>query len=226
MKSGIEPIMKLRIFVIGLNLFIFSVLLLGLRPSPSYRVPLSHAGPNTLKQQLLINSNYGKLPIAFEPNLGQMDASVKYLARGSGYTLFVTSQEAVLSLKKPSSRSKFHHGNELFSKGSPAPTPDTTPPTVLRLKLEGAQTNPVFESLERLPGIGNYFIGNDHLKWHTNIPQYSKVAIHRPYPGVDMVYYGNQGKLEYDFLVQPGADPRSIHLRVDGAQGVAVTAIS
>src|ERR1019366_3396418 len=99
---------------------------------------------------------------------------------------------------------------------------ETTPPTVLRLKMEGAKANPDFESLEPLPGISNYFIGNDPFQWHTNIHQYSRVMLHSIYPGIDMVYYGNQGKLEYDFIVKVGGDHHSIHFRIDGAQGVQV----
>ncbi|HEY5037666.1 MAG TPA: hypothetical protein VIJ93_01185, partial [bacterium] len=125
-------------------------------------------------------------------------------------------------MKKPKALSRDFPGKGFRAKDSLFPTAVTTPPTVLRLKPEGAQANPTFENLEQLPGISNYFIGKDPAQWHTNIPQYSKVAVRGLYPGVDMVYYGNQGKLEYDFVVQPGADPGSIHLKVDGAQGVQV----
>jgi hypothetical protein len=68
--------------------------------------------------------------------------------------------------------------------------------------------------MEELPGKSNYFIGNDPTKWRTNVPNYAKVKYANVYPGVDLVYYGNQGQLEYDFVVQPGADPRSIQLAV------------
>ena len=169
-----------------------------------------------------LQQGYGKLPLGFEPNEGQADPQVQFLARGSGYTLFVTAQEAVLSLKKPNALSRPLPGKGFHSKILPIPIPDTTAPTVLRLSLEGAQTNPAFETLEQLPGISNYFIGKDPAHWHTRIPQYSKVAARGLYPGVDMVYYGNQGKLEYDFVVQPGADPGAIHMKVDGAQDVQV----
>jgi hypothetical protein len=169
-------------------------------------------------QQLRFISNYGKLPLAFEPNQGQTAPQVKFLVRGRGYTLFVTPQEAVLSLKKPQPFLE----KRPRPKGFAVPTPDPKPPTVLRLKLEGVQANQAFEPLEQLPGISNYFIGKDPAQWHTNIPQYSKVAAHNVYPGVDMVYYGNQGKLEFDFQVKPGADPKAILMKVEGAQDVQV----
>jgi hypothetical protein len=82
------------------------------------------------------------------------------------------------------------------------------------MKLVGANPHAKVSGLEELPGKSNYFIGNDPKKWRTNVPNYAKVKYAYVYPGVDLVYYGNQGKLEYDFVVQPGADPRSIQLAI------------
>src|SRR5262249_22458555 len=85
----------------------------------------------------------------------------------------------------------------------------------LRMKLVGANPQAKVMGLEELPGKSNYFIGNDPKKWRTNVPNYAKVKYANVYPGVDLVYYGNQGKLEYDFVVQPGADHRSIQLAIN-----------
>lgn len=85
------------------------------------------------------------------------------------------------------------------------------------MKLEGANPTPAVEGKEQLPGIVNYFIGNDPAKWRTNIPTYAKVQYQDAYPGIDLAYYGNQGKLEYDFIVAPGADPNQIRLAFEGA---------
>jgi hypothetical protein len=64
----------------------------------------------------------------------------------------------------------------------------------------------------------NYFIGNDPKKWHTDVPAYAKVKYTSVYPGIDLVFYGNQRELEYDFVVAPGADPKAIALGIDGAK--------
>ncbi len=89
--------------------------------------------------------------------------------------------------------------------------------SVLRMKLEGANTNPQITGLEELPGKSNYFIGNDPRQWRTDIPTYAKVKYEAIYPGVDLVYYGTQGRqLEYDFVVAAGADPRQIKLSFAG----------
>src|SRR5262249_16053063 len=95
------------------------------------------------------------------------------------------------------------------------PNPEPQTPAVLRMKLVGANLHAKISGLEELPGRSNYFIGNDPKKWRTNVPNYAKVNYANVYPGVDLVYYGNQGKLEYDFVVQPGANPRSIQLAIN-----------
>ena len=84
----------------------------------------------------------------------------------------------------------------------------------------GANPNPKIVGMDELPGKSNYFIGNDPKKWRTNVPNYAKVKYANVYPGVDLVYYGNQGKLEYDFVVSPGADPNSIQLAINSGEQV------
>ena len=96
--------------------------------------------------------------------------------------------------------------------------------TVLHMKLVGANPAPRVVGLEKLPGKANYFIGNDSTKWRTNIPTYAKVKYENVYPGMDLVYYGNQRQLEYDFVVAPGTDPKIITLGFEGADKLEVDA--
>jgi len=144
---------------------------------------------------------FQKLPLVFEANTGQIDPAVKFLSRGSGYTLFLTADEAVLALIK-------------------APGDGT----VLRMTLVGAQPSPRIAGLEELPGKVNYFIGNDPTKWRTNIPTYARVKYQGVYPGVDLVYYGDGRQLEYDFIVAPGTDPKAIALAFEGPDKLDVDA--
>jgi hypothetical protein len=95
---------------------------------------------------------------------------------------------------------------------------------VVRMKLVGANPTPKIEGMDRLPGISNYFIGNDPKKWRTNIPNYTRVDYHEVYPGIDLVYFGNQGQLEYDLVVTPGADPSVIRLAYEGVEQMHVDA--
>src|ERR1035437_6033922 len=145
---------------------------------------------------------YGKLPLSFEANQGQTDSDVKFLSRGGGYSLFLTSTEAVLSLKKSGDI------QNRDPKGAVKPSGEAK--AVVRMKLIGANTSPQVTGIDELPGKTNYFIGNDPKKWRTNVPTYAKVKYKRVYPGIDLVYYGNQQQLEYDFIVSPGANPNAI----------------
>lgn len=156
------------------------------------------------------------LPLFFEPNQGQTDPQVKFLARGSGYGLFLTADEAVLELQH-SAPSPFGSGQ---AKNSHQPSAVSTPhsaPSVIRMRLDGANSAARVSGAEPLPGKSNYFIGNDPAKWHRGIPQFARVEYKAVYPGVNLVYYGNQGQLEYDFRVAPGAEPSQIALDFDGA---------
>ncbi len=137
----------------------------------------------------------GKTPLHFEPNRGQTDARVKFLARGPGYTLFLTPGEAVLNLlsgRQPDSAAREQ--------------------AAVRMQLVGANSKAHLEGLEPLSGKSNYFLGNDSKKWRTNVPHYAKVRQQGVYPGIDLVYYGNPRQLEYDFVLSPGADPEKIRL--------------
>ena len=166
-----------------------------------------------------VSEAYGKLPLHFEANQGQTDSGVKFLSRGRGYTLFLTGRgEAVMLLGKPAPMyDRLESAALLRAAAKPSPKP-ATPAAVVRMNLIGASTSPRVEGVEESPGKANYFIGNDPKMWRTNVPMYAKVKVHGLYPGVDLVYYGNQRKLEYDFIVAPGADPGSITMAVEGAE--------
>ena len=190
------------------------VWLSGFGASPTKTAnPVSHKNSSRPApyRPIHLAQNYGQLPLAFEPNQGQTDPQVQYLARGRGYSLFLTDKEAVLVLKKPEADLQTGFPRK-WTKGFSRTPPfsramGATPPTIIRMKLDGATPGGVFESQEKFSGVSNYFIGKDSSKWHRGIPQYGKVQTSDIYPGVDLVYYGNQGKLEYDFVVKPGASP-------------------
>jgi len=93
---------------------------------------------------------------------------------------------------------------------------------VVRLHLAGANPHPQVVGLDRLPGVSNYFIGRDQRHWRTNVPAYARVAYRNIYLGVDLVYYGNQGRLEYDLVIAPGATPQTIRLAVAGARHMQI----
>jgi hypothetical protein len=147
-------------------------------------------------------------PIRFEENRGQTDPRVKYVARGSGYTLFLTQNEAVLSLQSSATRSK------RADEGSAGASQRSVSSAVLRMALLGTSKAIRIQGSEELPSRSNYLVGNDSSRWRRDVPQFARVRYQQVYPGVDLVYYGNQGRLEYDFEVAPGADARQIALQI------------
>jgi hypothetical protein len=150
-------------------------------------------------------ANYGKIPLSFEPNKGQTDPSVQFLSRGSGYSLFLTKDEVILNLER-------QHAQAATTDQKPA-SMDT-----LRMKLVGASAATAITGLEPQSGVVSYLMGNDPKKWHTGIQTFGKVNFAQVYPGVDLVFYGNQRQLEYDFVVAPGADASRIAWQIDGAK--------
>ena len=152
------------------------------------------------------------LPLFFEPNQGQTAPQVKFLARGAGYGLFLTADEAVLQLQ-----------HAVASPRTATAIPAHPDSSVIRMRLEGASSSPRVAGASPLPGKSNYFIGNDPAKWRRNIPQFARVQYKSVYPGVDLVYYGDQGQLEYDFRVAPAGDPKQIALNFQGASAHIVS---
>src|SRR5262249_4940841 len=130
-----------------------------------------------------------------------------------------TPSEAVLVLRqsqRPEARGKLAELKSESDDGA-----NYEPQAVLRTRLLGANPAPIISANQELPGKSNYFIGNDPNKWRKDIPSYGKVKYERVYPGVDLVYYGNQSQLEYDFVLAPGASPRRIRMAISGEENAS-----
>jgi hypothetical protein len=196
--------------------------------------PMPPAPPRTTEQA---REAYGQLPMSFEANRGQADESVNFVARGAGYTLALSPTEATFALSRPSADKS--SGGESSPGGlddrgaarrarretrAPDAPRSQPPPAVLRMNLVGANRAATVAGQNELEGKVNYFIGNDPAKWRTDVPTFGRVRYAEVYPGIDVVYYGNQRRLEYDFVVAPGRDAREIALEFAGAQKVEVDA--
>ncbi len=145
------------------------------------------------------------LPLRFERNVGQTDPEVSFLARSRSGDAFLTPTALVLRVREG-------------ARGPNAPAKSA----VVRIQTRGSNPRVRVTGLDPLPGRTNYFIGNDPAKWRTNVPSFARVKYEGVYQGIDLVYYGNGGNLEYDFDVAPGADPARIALSVDGAEGIRI----
>jgi hypothetical protein len=181
---------------------------------PGASVPRSFGTQKSART--VLKSTYGQLPLVFEPNIGQTDPRVRFLTRARGMTVFFTDTEAVMVL----SRSERPQDDPVCRLKEP---PKFTQ-TVVRMKLAGAQPPRQWTGLDKQPGISNYFIGNDPKQWRTGIPNYGRAEARGVYPGVDLIAYGNQGQLEYDLAVAPGADPTQVQLAWEGIESLRLNA--
>ncbi len=166
---------------------------------------------------------YGKLPLSFEANQGQADKNIRFLSSGGGYSLSLTDSSAVLTLTKPGA-SNARTGPAIGNGPRPAFMEGAGKTDIIRMDLAGANRAIRVTGMDPLPGTANYFIGNDPAKWLSGVPTYAKVEYSSVYPGIDLVYYGSQRQLEYDFVVAPGADPGPIRLQFAGAKALELTA--
>ncbi len=156
-------------------------------------------------------ASFGTIPLSFEPNQGQIDPRVQFVSHGRGYSLFLAPGEADVTLERQAGRQDWPVQGNLAAVGV-----DT-----LRMKLVGANSQAAAAGLDRQSGVVNYFVGKDPSRWRSGIPTYGKVSYTAIYPGIDLVFYGNQQQLEYDFVVASGADANRIAWQIEGA-GVSV----
>lgn len=202
-------------------------------PEETLTLPLASIPPSVVQR-----------PLVFERNDGQTAAEVAFLSRGRGYSLFLAKDEAVMVLSTPTThgvaeRPGLRQPSAAFGLRdaeprapedgrSPEPFGDVTPQEefgssrVLRMRLVGANSSPAIRGEAMLPAKANYFIGNEPTHWRTQVPTFGKVRYEEVYPGIGLVYYGNEGQLEYDFVVAPGADPNQIAMEFEGADGLGL----
>jgi hypothetical protein len=182
-----------------------------------------------------LQAGYGQRPLQFEANQGQAANPVNFLARGPGYAVFLTSAEAVLSLRSGSAPGTVQPNKGVELVGQPRPAaahttralPAVPAPAVeadvRRVQLIGG-TTPAGIGEAELPGRVNYLMGDDPSRWRTGVPTYSQVRYASVYPGIDLLYHGQGANLEYDFVLAPGAAPEPIALRYPGAESLELDA--
>ena len=150
----------------------------------------------------VVASSMMKMPMLFEENKGQSLAGVDFTSRGLGYSVGL-SEGGVASIRLNTSAKD-------------------NKTEYLRIRPVGGSAKAISAGTDKHQATFNYFRGSDKSKWVTDAQSYQKVQYNKIYPGVDLVYYGNQKKLEYDFVVSPGTDPKVIGLSFDGAKSVTV----
>jgi Abnormal spindle-like microcephaly-assoc'd, ASPM-SPD-2-Hydin/Beta-propeller repeat len=195
-------LMKTKLFTVAAVCLATAATAVVLHHNAARRESIARKGDDAAARLRALEA-YGKIPLAFEANSGQTDERVKFLARGAGYTVFLTDRDATLRLERPAAGRGGHAAE-----------------SVVRLTLADANAHPVAHAIEQQAGHANYFVGSDPQKWRRNVPEFARVKFDAVYPGIDLVYYGRQGRLESDYVVGPGADPKRITLRVEGADRI------
>src|SRR5436190_6783368 len=142
------------------------------------------------------HSQFLRQPLVFEPNQGQADSSTKFLSHGNGHSVLLKDAEAVITFANPAA--------------------------AVRMKLVGQNPRALMEGLDVQASVTNYIVGNDPSAWHRSVPQFAKVKYGSVYPGIDLIYYGNERQLEYDFAVNPQANPSAIQMEFEGADQVSI----
>jgi hypothetical protein len=179
--------------------------------------PLPTVQPPTREH---LAERFGNFPLRFEKNVGQSGGAAQFIARGSGYSLFLSGTEATFLLTPPRPpQLKIRTSAVERMRDAQRRAAERVE---MRMEIAGANPSPVAEPLDALETRTNYLIGDDPRQWHTNIVNYGRVRFREVYAGVDLIYHGRQRQLEYDFVVSPGRDPRSIRLRFSGADTMEV----
>ena len=196
-----------------------------------HHVKQSAQGSQSPAQQRFLAA-YGRRAMDFERNQGQTDAAVKYLAHGKGYTLFLTSSDAVFAfpVSQKSDNSQLGVRAMLMHKrmglnralklmrGSHHAAESNSAVATLKMHMRGASPTEITGENEQASKT-NYLIGNDPRNWHTHVSHFADVRYRQIYPGVDAVFHGGV-KPEFDYVVGPGTDPAQIALELQGAEKV------
>src|SRR5215471_10772249 len=176
-----------------------------------------------------IEQDVSSLPLGFEANCGQAADRVQFVADAWGHRISLSSAgvdftpyvvpEAGSAGSEPGLQKEGSDGSSGHS-GNPQSRIRVNDKATVKMRLASANRHAALLGYEPLPGKGNYFLGNDPASWHTNVPMYASLRQDNVYPGISMMYHGNQGRLEYDFVVASGGDPRAIKIDFVGARGL------
>ncbi|RLJ70761.1 beta-propeller repeat-containing protein [Hydrogenivirga caldilitoris] len=181
-----------RVYILTFSLALITLSLLFLIQEESVR-------PHTQQQKTGLTNIYRELPLFFIENRGQVDSKVKFYEKGTGHSTYFTKEGIYITLSKKNSK-----------------------PEVVKITPLGANPKTNIEAEDKLSGKVNYFKGKDPKNWRTNIPTYGKVRYREVYEGIDLVFYGNQRRLEYDVVVKPGVDPGVVRFSYEGVKELKV----
>ncbi len=231
-KPSAPKMLMPAVWVIAIAVASVAVLLGGSSHLRSHRAsaakPVAQPPVLSAEQPGRVRASLEALPLAFEKNQGQTDPQVKYMARGNGYTVFLTSNETVFALSASSQAASSARVAGKRAMGITSRVADhkaeKEPTAAIHMRLVGGNPQSEIVAADQLPGYSNYFIGNDPSKWQKGVKQYAAVSYRDVYPGVNMAFHGEQRQLEFDFIVAAGAHTEPIRLSITGATQITTDA--
>ncbi|MCP4362577.1 MAG: hypothetical protein GY796_31615, partial [Chloroflexi bacterium] len=187
-------------------------------------------GPDTeLQTKAHTLETYGRLPLSFVPNRGQVAESVQYHSQAGGQTLWFGAEGVTMrgfGSESSSNNDPFrpHHPGRRNASAEEARRSDTSQstPNEIQLRFVASNPQPKITVADRLPGVVNYFIGNDPDQWQTKIPTFGQITYRDLWAGIDLVYEGQTGALKSTYIVDPGADPTQIQLAFPNADSLTI----
>ena len=206
-------------------------LLLGVTPPRARAAETPRAKPaparsNTRDFKKQIERSFAQLPSVFEENAGQAGGRVRFLSRGARHTLALGAGGVTLALRKGGGKEGSGAVSPVRAPGENARRRLAPEPSyqLFHMKFAGANPRPEMSGEGALAGKVNYFVGRDASKWRTGVRTFAGVRYRELYPGIDLVFHGGDGdgRLEYDFVLAPGADHRDVRLTFDGADGLTL----
>jgi hypothetical protein len=183
---------------------------------------LGAVAPLAVQDTARIKQLLSNMPINFIENRGQVDKRVRYYAKGNGMTVWFTDTEIIFEMLRTKS------SNAIMSKSKrPLNAHESEnnefEKQIIHMKLKGGNVSPVITGQDSRKSMVNYFTGNDPKKWRTNVPVYNEIYYKNVYAGIDLRFYtADNGQIEYDFIVHPGADPKAINVAFEGVDGMKV----
>ena len=200
-------------------------------------VLMTTTGSATTPQSVEVTRNLTSMPLAFTENRGQWDEQVSFRANAGGATMWFTKDGAVYQFTRtipvgqdprgPDGRQDGKHPDLQDSvipaqAGIHSSEPDSIESIAIKASFVGANPNPQMVGADMMEYKCNYFIGNDPNEWHTDVPNYNAIVYEEIYSGIDLKYYGNGKQMEYDFIVEPGADYSQIEIQYEGAESISI----
>ncbi len=204
--------MRRSLFSAGILLLVFVGASVGSRQAGLWRaMPASQIAEGAIPggfAEGAVPEGLGAGRVIFEPNRGQTAAGTEFLSRGRGYTLHLRPGEAALALR-------------------PAPAEVPQPSKASRelfMRLAGGNLDAEIVGVQPLVGHSNYILGSDPEGWISRVPHFAAVRYRDAYPGIDLVFYGSGGQLEYDFIIGARRDPAAIRFDLVGAENTFIDA--